>query len=193
MPQAIMEVMVMKLYEGNYEITSPFGSRKMDNGDTRMHKGIDYVGIDSKNIIAPTNGKIITSQIITDKSNLTWEWGNYVKMDDLNGYYLFFCHMSKRLVNAGQIVDKGQLIGIEGQTGYTTGSHLHFEVRRKSDNISIDPQEYFKILDDWERAQIEKLKDIVKSKAGLDDNTIEYLSKHPYSDALFTKLANAMK
>lgn len=171
----------MKLYKGNYRISSPYGNRKLDNGDNRFHSGIDYVGIDSKEIIAPTNGKIISSQIITDKNNPTWEWGNYVKMDDLNGYYLFFCHLSSRSVKVGQTVDKGQVIGTEGQTGYSFGSHLHFEVRRKRDGTIINPDQYFKILLDW-------YKNEVKKKFGFDDNTMNYLSKHPYPDALFEKL-----
>lgn len=171
----------MKLYKGNYRISSPYGNRKLDNGDNRFHSGIDYVGIDSKEIIAPTNGKIISSQIITDKSNPTWEWGNYVKMDDLNGYYLFFCHLSNRSVKVGQTVAKGQIIGTEGQTGYSFGSHLHFEVRRKKDGATINPEQYFKILFDW-------YKNEVKKKYGFDDNTMNYLAKHPYADALFEKL-----
>lgn len=182
-----------KLYEGEYKITSPFGPRTLANGDKRIHKGIDCVGIYSKNVIAPTNGRVVTSQIITNKTNTTWEWGNYVKMDDLNGYYLFFCHLSKRAVTAGQIIDKGQRIGVEGQTGYSFGSHLHFEVRRKLDNISIDPQKYFIILADWEKKHTEKNKLFIKQKASFDDNTMEYLSKHPYADALFEKMAKAMK
>lgn len=171
----------MKLYKGNYRISSPYGNRKLDNGDNRFHSGIDYVGIDSKEIIAPTNGKIISSQIITDKNNPTWEWGNYVKMDDLNGYYLFFCHLANRNVKVGQTVAKGQVIGTEGQTGYSFGSHLHFEVRRKRDGTIINPDQYFKILLDW-------YKNEVKKKFGFDDNTMNYLSKHPYPDALFEKL-----
>lgn len=171
----------MKLYKGNYRISSPYGNRKLENGDNRFHAGVDYVGTDSKEIIAPTNGKIITSQIITDKSNLTWEWGNYVKMDDLNGYYLFFCHLASRAVSTGQTVAKGQVIGIEGNTGYSFGSHLHFEVRRKKDGTTINPEQYFKILMDW-------YKNAVKKKFDFDDNTMNYLSKHPYPDALFEKL-----
>lgn len=173
--------MRIKLYKGNYRISSPYGNRRLDNGDNRFHNGIDYVGTDSKEIIAPTNGRIVSSQIITDKNNPTWEWGNYVKMDDLNGYYLFFCHLANRSVKVGQTVEKGQNIGLEGQTGYSFGSHLHFEVRRKKDNTTINPEQYFKILFDW-------YKDEVKKKFGFDDNTMNYLSGHPYPDALFDKL-----
>ena len=173
--------MRIKLYKGNYRISSPYGNRRLDNGDNRFHSGIDYVGTDSKEIIAPTNGRIVSSQIITDKNNPTWEWGNYVKMDDLNGFYLFFCHLSSRNVKAGQTVAKGQIIGREGDTGYSFGSHLHFEVRRKSDGTTINPEQYFKILFDW-------YKDEVKKKFGFDDSTMNYLSGHPYPDALFDKL-----
>ena len=149
-----------RLYQGKCRISSPFGDRLLPNGDKRTHKGIDCVGIDSKNIIAPTNGSIVSSQIITNKNNATWEWGNYVKMDDLNGFYLFSCHLASRAVKAGQRVVKGQLIGVEGQTGYSLGSHLHFEVRRKSDGVSINPEEYFKILDDWEKKTFTRIKKI---------------------------------
>jgi len=180
---------MVKLYQGEYKITSWFGPRTLSNGDSRIHKGIDCVGLTSKNIIAPTNGRIVSSQIITDKKNLTWEWGNYVKMDDLNGYYLFFCHLSKRSVTANQIVKKGQLIGVEGQTGYSLGSHLHFEVRRKSDNVSIDPIEYQKILEAWEQKHLQSLIVKTKNRFDLDDNTINFLKTHPYPDALFDKLA----
>lgn len=173
-----------KLYSGEYKITSWFGPRDL-NGDKRPHKGIDCVGTTSKNIIAPTNGRIITSTMITDKSNLTWEWGNYVKMDDLNGYYLFFCHLASRAVQAGQTVAKGQLIGVEGQTGYSFGSHLHFEVRKKSNNEAINPMDYFEILHNWELNHLRKQ---VQNKYGFDNSTMEYLAKHPYAVSLFEKL-----
>jgi murein DD-endopeptidase MepM/ murein hydrolase activator NlpD len=190
-------IKLSKLYEGNCKITSPFGPRDLGNGDKRDHKGADYVGIDSKKIIAPTNGKIVSSQIITNKSNPTWEWGNYVKMDDLNGFYLFFCHLANRNVKAGQTIAKSQMIGLEGATGYSFGSHLHFEVRRKSDNVSIDPEEYFKILAAWEEKQkkltVTKATELVQEKANLDDGTINYLLKYPYGGDLMIKLAEAIK
>lgn len=190
-------ILMSKLYEGEYKITSYFGPRELANGDKRPHKGWDCVGLGSKNIVAPTNGKIVSSQIILNKSNPTWEWGNYVKMDDLNGYWLFFCHLATRSVKVGQTVEKGQIIGVEGQTGYSFGSHLHFEVRRNSDNVSIDPQEYFKILVEWEEKHKEltvtKATELVQNKAKLDDATINYMLKYQYGGDLMIKLANSMK
>lgn len=166
-------------------MTSPFGPRVLE-GDDRFHYGEDHVGITSKNIICPTNGYVVSSQIIYNKANRTWEWGHYIKIDDLNGYYLFFCHLSKRLIYSGQKVDKNQVIGIEGDSGYSRGSHLHFEVRHKSDGKSINPRDYFKILDEWE---LNHYRNKTQQRFGLDDNTIKFLSEHPYPNALFEKLA----
>ena len=174
-----------RLYVGESVMTSPFGPRGLE-GDDRFHYGEDHVGITSKNIICPTNGYVVSSQIVYNKANRTWEWGHYIKIDDLNGYYLFFCHLSKRLVYSGQKVNKNQVIGIEGSSGYSRGSHLHFEVRRKSDGVSINPQEYFKILDAWE---LNYFRDATQKRFGFDDNTMNFLSGHPYPNALFEKLA----
>ena len=54
--------------------------------------------------------------------------GNYLVIKQDNGYHTLYAHLSKKLVNEGDKVSKGQLIGIMGQTGYATGVHLHFAV-----------------------------------------------------------------
>jgi hypothetical protein len=140
---------MMKLYDGEYKVTSWFGPRTLANGDTRTHKGIDCVGLTSKNVLALCDATVVSSQIILDKTNATWEWGNYIKLDDGHGYYPHYCHLSKRLLAKGQKVKKGQAVGVEGQTGYSFGSHLHFEVRN-AQGVSIDPQNYFTILEERE-------------------------------------------
>lgn len=115
-------------YKGRVEFESPYGYRVL-NGQKNWHNGIDLVGLDSKMILAPCNGLIKSSTIIEDKNNTTWEWGNYVRLDH-EDISIFMCHLSKRLVNVGDYVLAGQPIGIEGNTGYSFGSHLHFETRR---------------------------------------------------------------
>jgi len=153
-----------KLYDGYYKITSPFGPRNL-NGDKRFHKGIDCVGLTSKNVLAVCDATVVSSQIILDKSNATWEWGNYVKLDDGYGYFPHYCHLSKRQVNKGDKIKAGQLIGLEGQTGYSFGSHLHFEVRN-AQGVSIDPQEYFEIL---EEREVKRFVDEVKRYKNIKD------------------------
>lgn len=128
------------LYNGKYILTSDFGYRILD-GKPNNHKGMDFVGLENKEIISPVDGIVKSSTIITDKSNLTWQWGNYIRIDS-NGKKYFFCHLSKRLVFADRTVRKGQIIGIEGETGYAYGSHLHLEIRNDK-NISIDPKTIF--------------------------------------------------
>lgn len=129
-------------YKKNYKITSPYGTRTL-NGKVVNHEGIDIVGVDDKTILSPVEGIVQSSTIINDKSNLTWQWGNYIRIDSADGLRLFFCHLNDRSVKKGDKVRKGQPIGIEGNTGYSFGTHLHFEVRT-SKNISVDPVEYMK-------------------------------------------------
>lgn len=129
-------------YNGKVKLESKYGYRTL-NGVYGWHAGVDLVGIDSKTILAPCDGKIVSSLIITDKNNKTWEWGNYVRLDRADGLKIFMCHMSKRLVTAGQTVKRGDPIGIEGNTGYSFGSHCHFEVRKGSS--SVDPTPYLGI------------------------------------------------
>lgn len=130
------------IYNGKFKVTSPFGSRNL-NGKIDNHKGIDVVGLTDKHICAVAGGTVGASMIITDKNNLTWEWGNYVRIDGDDGRKYYYCHMSKRLVSAGQRIKAGDVIGIEGNTGYSFGSHCHFEVRQN--NVSINPAPFLGI------------------------------------------------
>ncbi len=123
-------------------VTSPFGSRTdpITGIANSFHGGLDLVGISDKVICAPIGGVVLVSQIVTDKTNRTWEWGNYICIsgDDGNLYYL--CHLARRSVVAGERVEAGEMIGIEGSTGYSTGSHCHLEIRDKY-NKQINPAE----------------------------------------------------
>lgn len=125
---------------GDVYVSSPYGKRII-NGVTNWHYGLDLVGRGSKIIVAPCDGKIVTSTMVTDKNNLTWEWGNYVRLDTKDGYIIFMCHLDYRLCEAGDEVKQGDLIGVQGNTGYSFGSHLHFEVRKNGKQI--DPSSMF--------------------------------------------------
>ena len=122
-------------YKGDVRVSSPFGWRTM-NGERVYHKGIDLVGTD-KTVRTVVGGVVGQSIIITDPKNRTSEWGNYVRVDGEDGRLYYYCHLSKRLVDRGAKVAVGDAIGIEGSTGKSTGSHLHFEVRENG--TSIDP------------------------------------------------------
>lgn len=130
---------------GKVTLTSHFGWRTL-NGSRDYHKGVDLSGTD-KTLVAPCDGVIGSSTIITDKSNLTWQWGNYIRIDTPDGLKIFMCHMAARKVKVGQKVKAGDAVGIEGDTGYSFGSHCHFEVRKNGE--SVDPTPYLGIPNEW--------------------------------------------
>ena len=122
-------------YQGEVRVSSPFGWRTLF-GKRVYHKGIDLVGTD-KTVRAVVGGVVGQSIIITDPTNRTSEWGNYVRIDGEDGRLYYYCHLSKRFVSRGDKVSVGDVLGVEGSTGKSTGSHLHFEVRENGK--SIDP------------------------------------------------------
>lgn len=99
-------------------ITSNFGSRW-----GRMHKGLDIKVYIGDTIRAAFDGKV---RIVRYEAN---GYGNYVVIRHHNGLETIYGHMSKHLVGENETVHAGDPIGLGGNTGRSTGSHLHFETR----------------------------------------------------------------
>ena len=131
--------MILPIKCGNIKITSKYGYRVL-NGASGFHSGLDIVGSKSSEIVSVSNGVVLWSQMVTDKSNPTWEWGNYVAVSGDDGNTIYYCHLAERKVSAGQRVKAGDVIGIMGNTGYSFGKHLHFEVR--IGGSPVDPTPY---------------------------------------------------
>lgn len=110
-----------------------------------VHNGLDIVGDDCRDVLSPVDGVVRSSTRITSKADLTWEWGNYVRVDDGQGNRLFFCHLDSRAVKAGQQVKAGDKLGVMGNTGYSFGAHTHFEVRKADGKTRLNPAEYLGI------------------------------------------------
>ena len=100
-------------------ITSGFGTRW-----GKMHKGVDLVG--NHTILAADNGVI---SFAGTKNGL----GNCIIIDHKNGYETTYGHLSKISVKRGQTVEKGDSIGVMGNTGHSFGTHLHFEVHKNGE------------------------------------------------------------
>lgn len=130
----------MLIFAGRNRVTSAY--RLPDRPD---HNGLDIVGDDSRDILCPVAGTVKSSTIITNKSDPTWEWGNYVRVDDAKGNRLYFCHMDSRNVSVGQKVNPGDKLGVMGNTGYSFGTHTHFEVRKSNGKTNLNPAEYLGI------------------------------------------------
>ena len=102
-----------------YIITSGFGYRWGS-----FHDAVDIAGTGyGSPIYAANDGTVVTASY----TNIN---GNYIIINHNNGYYTYYGHLSKRLVSAGQNVSIGQQIGKMGQTGWATGTHLHFSIYR---------------------------------------------------------------
>lgn len=110
-----------------------------------FHGGIDLVGDGDKTICAVVGGTVLMSRMVTDKSNPTSEWGNYISIAGDDGLVHYYCHLSERWVVAGERIEPGQDIGVEGSTGRSTGSHLHYEVRWSVVGDALNPAEILRI------------------------------------------------
>ena len=111
-------------------ITSWFGIRKHPVfGTMRQHNGIDIGAVHGANVVAADAGTVITS---TYNSS----YGNYIVISHGNGMTTLYAHLSTRSVSANTSVGRGQLIGLVGSTGISTGPHLHFEVSVNGSRIN---------------------------------------------------------
>ncbi|MEO0015323.1 MAG: hypothetical protein RLZZ535_3712 [Cyanobacteriota bacterium] len=97
----------------------------------RMHQGIDIAAPIGTPIVAAAAGTVI---------GVGWQdgYGNTVKLEHLDGSVTLYGHNDRNLVTHGQQVDKGEQIAEMGNTGYSTGSHVHFEIHLKDQQI-VDP------------------------------------------------------
>ena len=116
-------------------ITSPMGSRYTGiPGASTNHKGVDIGGVGyTTEILASKAGTVIVSQ--NSRS-----YGNYVVVSHGSGNTTLYAHMSKRLVSVGQSVKQGQVLGISGSTGISSGPHLHFEITEGG--VRVNPLNY---------------------------------------------------
>lgn len=128
-------------------ITSLFGYRVdpltgQVNGTLSNHKGIDialpYGALEGAPVSAAAAGQVVISRYSESA-------GNWVILYHGNSTYTVYMHFSKRNVVEGQWVSQGQTIGLVGNTGWSTGAHLHFEVRVGgfiNSGYSVDPLQY---------------------------------------------------
>lgn len=105
---------------------NPFGGRSYE-----FHAGMDIDGERGDTVIAPANGTVI-------KAGWTGGYGNMIEIDHGNGLTTRYGHLSKIEIQVGDTIQRGQLIGLIGSTGRSTGPHLHYELRL--DDKSINPR-----------------------------------------------------
>lgn len=122
----------------NYHISMQFGPNIHPlHGNWYIHKGIDFSTWRSGDpVLATASGQVVT--VAFDNS-----FGNYIVIKHNHGMYTRYAHLNSFRVKKGQTVDQGDIIGTIGNTGISTGPHLHYEIHIGSD--VVDPAKYINI------------------------------------------------
>ena len=104
------------------DVTSKYGTR-IDpfTGRKAFHSGIDLAVPENTEVFSCGSGKVIETAY--NRTN-----GNYIIIDHENNYQSYYGHLSRVLVKQGDKVIKGQIIGLSGNTGISTGPHIHFQI-----------------------------------------------------------------
>lgn len=118
----------------DFKITSPYGWRTHPITKLRaFHTGIDLVKKHKAPIHAFAAGKVVHAKMGVSGSGFGG-YGNVVAIEDANGHLHVYAHLDSCAVRVGHTVKKGQVIGYQGNTGQSTGSHLHYEIRKKAES-----------------------------------------------------------
>jgi murein DD-endopeptidase MepM/ murein hydrolase activator NlpD len=102
-----------------------------------FHTGVDIAAPLGTPIHAAADGVVALAATSVDAQGKPAGYGTYVVIAHPDGFYTLYAHMDSVAVTAGQVVRQGQVIGIEGSTGNSTGPHVHFEIRHGND--LVDP------------------------------------------------------
>lgn len=123
-------------------ISSPFGYRPHPfNGSIQMHDGLDIAGVVGTPVYATANG-------VVSQTNISSDYGRIVYINHNRKIQTRYGHLSRVIVKKGQIVKRGEIIAYMGNTGKSTGSHLHYEIR--INNIPLDPLRFIMVHPDPE-------------------------------------------
>lgn len=119
-----------KPFDGDFPITQRFGEKVTDPAG---HTGIDYALYHGTPVLAAMSGKVSRTACLGSG------YGNHVILDHEGGLQTVYAHLSRVSVSFGDIISEGQIIGYSGNTGNSTGPHLHFEVRRLEKPVDPEP------------------------------------------------------
>ncbi|HPO47003.1 MAG TPA: M23 family metallopeptidase [Spirochaetota bacterium] len=99
----------------------------------RFHSGMDIPAQRGKPVCASMEGRVICSVYLAG-------FGNTIDVEHRNNFITRYSHLSANFVKKGDFVRKGQIVGLVGSTGISTGNHLHFEIR--CNDIPLDPLDF---------------------------------------------------
>ena len=116
---------LIRPFTGRHPMTQPFGSTRFARiaYRTRFHNGIDYGMPVGTPILAAASGRVFAVG-----NNGRYQYGRYIVIKHTDNFFTLYGHLSRESVIVGQLVNQGDIIGHSGNTGFSTGPHLHLGV-----------------------------------------------------------------
>lgn len=118
-------------------VTDPYGYSRQTGGYLISHKGTDFRAAEGTPVLAANRGVV---RLVQTGRN----YGKTIVVDHGLGVQTLYLHLSKVLVNVGELVLPGQTIALSGQTGYAEMPHLHLSIR--VNEVSVDPAQFLKLF-----------------------------------------------
>ena len=118
-------------------VTSPYGNGRLTGEYSIPHKGTDYKAKVGTEVAAVNRGVVRVVKAFRNH-------GKTIVIDHGMGLMSYYLHLSSYKVKVGDVVKKGQIIALSGQTGYAVGPHLHLGIR--IGDIAIDPEKFFELF-----------------------------------------------
>ena len=158
---------VGNVLDPKFKISSHFGARDIKNHPkaSKNHGGIDFAAPIGTPVYAPSDGVVGLLRASEAKVGS----GNFIRLNHSYGFSSSYSHLSKFNVKQDQLIRRGDLLGWTGNTGYTTGPHLHYEIvfNNKKINpinfINYRPGDDISLLEDIEHAPINDIIDIIRT------------------------------
>lgn len=184
---------MISCFKGRFKLTSPRDYRVL-YGKREYHPGIDLVALDDKNVYAVADGTVDATPYESSG------FGYYVRQKLPDGRRIYYGHLAKGsvCVRHGQKIKKGDLLGVMGSTGNSTGAHTHLEIRIPgTSKQSLDICEFTGIPNkagtySAQKPTVDEMADFIRNKCGFEEKTIGYLKGYKYAQSLIEKLWEAM-
>lgn len=132
--EKVVSVMPLAAPLKKYHVSSSFGKRVDPiRGRIAMHSGVDIAGAFKSKVYSTAPG-------IVKRAGNASAYGRLIEIDHGSGISTYYAHLNRILVRSGEKVKRGQLIGLQGNSGRSTGTHLHYEVRLN--NRPVNPSNF---------------------------------------------------
>lgn len=134
-PDLVFQERFSRPVSEEYSTSSPFGTRRAYGGGAvnGYHSGLDYSAPAGAEVTAPAPGRVVMARPLAVR-------GNAVLLDHGRGIFTGYWHLSELQVEEGRTVAAGDVLGLVGTTGLSTGNHLHWELRIYG--VAVDPMQF---------------------------------------------------